>query len=282
MISKALNAWSEYRTVINEIRSQYSSHESAPGYKLRNDILFRGQPDAEKPLLTTLERTTTKSMSVREYLRLATRVASEIESYTGQKWNVPTETEMNSYLAEKSDAFLLDLPAYDYLVYLRHHGFPSPLLDWSLSPYVAAYFAFADCVVDGGNKVAIYAYIEHPQGIKAGWESESWIHVMGPNVSTDKRHFVQKAMYTIATAYDPQKKEHNLAKHEDVFSREGRYERQDVLIKIQIPTHERLNALRELDDYNINHFTLFQTEDSLMKALAMREFTLRNETYEKQ
>jgi len=48
-------------------------------------------------------------------------------------------------------------PAYSYLAHLRHNGFPSPLLDWTQSPYVAAYFAFAR---PQGEQVALYVYCE--------------------------------------------------------------------------------------------------------------------------
>jgi hypothetical protein len=51
---------------------------------------------------------------------------------------------------------------------------------------------------------------------------------------------------------------------------------QDLLIKITLPTKVRLPALEELNDYNINHFTLFQTEDALIKALAIREFEVES------
>lgn len=32
--------------------------------------------------------------------------------------------------------------SYGFMTRLRHHGFPSPLLDWPQSPYIAAFFAF--------------------------------------------------------------------------------------------------------------------------------------------
>jgi hypothetical protein len=51
-----------------------------------------------------------------------------------------------------------------YFARLRHCAFPSPLLDWSKSPYVAAYFAFARAKHDGD--VASFAYRERPNSFK--------------------------------------------------------------------------------------------------------------------
>ncbi|MDP2778479.1 MAG: hypothetical protein Q8O48_12635, partial [Anaerolineales bacterium] len=65
--------------------------------------------------------------------------------------------------------------------------------------------------------------------------------------------------------------------HHEIFDepRKNHNSVQDLLIKITIPTKDRNIALKELDnDYNINHFTLFQTEDSLIKTLGMKEFDI--------
>jgi hypothetical protein len=51
-------------------------------------------------------------------------------------------------------------------------------------------------------------------------------------------------------------------------------EGQDVVWKIVIPNSERAKVLRNLDKYNLNAFSLFDSEEGLMETLAIREIDL--------
>jgi hypothetical protein len=273
-----LSAWDDFRPIVKKIRAKYGSHkrtEVAPATK--NVVLFRGHANSEWPLKTTLERWTDERLSVIQYMVYPDRCSNELESLTGRKWEIPTRPELEKQIQCAQDPLRVYLPCYDYLVYLRQHGFPSPLLDWTTSPYIAAYFAYFERPIS--DRVAIYAYIETPTGGKSRSSDAPQIKSMGPFVSTHNRHFAQKAWYTIATKYHSDSKEHFFCSHTEIMlmSREdySLLKDQDILIKITLPSTERLTALEELNDYNINHFTLFQTEDALIKALAIREFELR-------
>lgn len=57
--------------------------------------------------------------------------------------------------------------AYSYMAHLRHHAFPSPLLDWTESPYVAAYFAFAKA--EDAHDVAVHIFVEKAELVKDQW-----------------------------------------------------------------------------------------------------------------
>jgi len=155
-----LDSWNDFRPLIERIRTEYGLLRLSGK---TNVVLFRGHGSSDWPLATTLERCTTEEFGVDSYMLKACGCSKELESLTGKKWDIPVFPELEKMIVEKQDSFRVYLPCYDYLVYLRHHGFPSPLLDWTTSPYIAAYFAFHD--KPSSDRVAIYAFIERPAGV---------------------------------------------------------------------------------------------------------------------
>jgi hypothetical protein len=232
-------------------------------------FLFRGQPDPRKHLTTTLERNGQSRPSFKEYFELISRVRPQIETFTGTSWTIPDHSEYDQWLKDFDSLMPCKYPAYDYMVYLRHHGFPSPLLDWSRSVYVAAYFAFREPPV--AERVSIFVFLERPEGFKTfsiGSPSPS-IWRFGPYVRSHRRHFLQQSDYTMCIVRDG---EWRYAAHEDAFARDDAH--QDLLWKFNVPSSERLRVLQSLDAYNLNAFSLFGSEESLMETMALRELHL--------
>ena len=161
---------------------------------------------------------------------------NEIESVTGRRWGLPKIPEVMQKLAADGDRQPLNVSWYEFLVYLRHHGFPSPLLDWTRSAYIAAYFAMEQS--SNAQCCSVVAFVGMLDKMQT--EADILINPMGPYITTDNRHFAQKASYTIATQWDKEAKVHRLCSHYDVTRPvDGIF---DFFIKITIPRCDRILA----------------------------------------
>jgi len=237
--------WEECQAKIYEIEKE---NDSLAG------VWFRGQSDYKWDIETTLERQGSSIRQIVDYYRIIGVIKPAVETFTGAVWKVPSFEKVRKW-TEDYDGFSLKLwagkeeLAYDFLAHLRHQGFPSPLLDWTGSPYVAAYFAFAHA--QRSERVAIYVFAEQPKNIKVGGIAQPAIHSFGSNVRTHKRHFRQQSRYTMCVGYNTSDG-WRFVPHREAFDL-GR-PNQDLLWKIEIPASERVKVLGFLNRSNLNAF----------------------------
>ncbi len=272
MIIENLNNWEEFDVQLKNIISKYGKYPDGENGD-ENRILYRGQADSEWNLNTTLDRYGLLENTVQNYLDITLRCINAIESFTEKKFNLPEKEIIINEINNKSNFLELHLPTYEYWIYLRHHGFPSPFLDWTASPYIAAFFAFS--VKNKAERCSIYVYIERPKGVKSHLDPGPKIWTFGHETKAHKRHFLQQSWYTIALKADqfipdkPEYNNHRIISHEEIFK--SSVKEQDLIIKITIPKKEASKVLEYLDHYNINHYSLFQSEESLIQTLSFKE-----------
>ena len=233
-----------------------------------SDLLFRGQSNAKWSLETTLERVGRNSTRIAEYYRAVAVAKTQIETFTNRTWGEIDYQKTLELFQNYDSLHFSNFPSYDFLVYLRHHGFPSPLLDWSRSLYVAAFFAFNAAKSD---RVALFVYQEHGGSGKFGSSAEAQIKALGPNVRSHPRHFLQQGEYTICCQFTDGA--WDFSPHSRVFEKAN--EAQDKLWKFTVPASESVKVMKRLNEYNINAFSLFRSEESLMSSLATRIFPLQ-------
>lgn len=270
MEEKNVDTWEEFTIELANLRRK---HDQSPSAVNSYPLLFRGQKNSCWPLGTTLDRRR-EQMLFRDYYRVISKIRPQVESFTGKEWRIPEYSEVEQRVAE-FQAFDIELwsgrcPAYAYMAYLRHHGFPSPLLDWSRSAFVSAYFAFNKANERSSGRVSIYVL----SGIvnRISGNRMPVVYRQGPYVNTHRRHFLQQSEYTLCLGFDT---DWRFEPYHKVF--DDGLGQQGICWKITIPTAERAKVLKELNEYNLNSFSLFGSEESLMDTFAAREFCFPQE-----
>ena len=261
-----LNSWEEFEKRINEDNENFESVKN----ELRKNkqhgsiskLLFRGHSDACWTLERFCKIKLKKVWSIKDYHALLERILPIVKSETIRNFDLPIFNYSpfpNTPIAP---------PGIEFMAYLRHHGFPSPLLDWTQCFYTAAFFAFDRPKI--GKWTAIYSFREICGNFKSPPYPNSFgpqILTVGPYITTDNRHFNQKSEYSYCRKNTNQNGEWCYCPHEDV----GKISGQDNLKKYLLPTSERDTVIKILESENINEKELFGTKEDYMDASLMKK-----------
>lgn len=221
--------------------------------KLDNsDFIFRGHSNNKYNLRTTFHRANRRNL--KNYSLVDIPILSHnISSITGRKYNIEDPEEHGE---------LLNLA--------QHHGYPTPLLDWTDSPYIAAYFAFSRITeynLNNNKKVRIFLFDtgkwheEHPEVISIEDPRPSFCdHIL--HSRDNKRALPQQSIVTSSNIYNIERFIENSEKIDG----------KKYLTKIDIPTSDRYAAMKELQYMGITEASLFPGLDGTCIFLKERDF----------
>lgn len=212
--------------------------------------IFRGQP-VQKRLRTSFHRTARKSLFTYinfDIPRLHRAISTSTSNYFDLEDN-------NHYAA--------------FLNLLQHHGYPTPLLDWTHSPYVASYFAFRHARPQPApeDRVRIFMFDagfwrqRYPQFNTLVYTPPHF-SLLQPLALENPRSAPQQSLSAIVTVDDV----------EGYLQKLGQQASHDFLRVFDLPYAERGSVLKELRFMGITAASLFPGFDGTCEAMRIQHF----------
>jgi len=235
-VDQKVQSWSEFKNLM--------TNSNLDGW------IFRGQSTQHR-LRTSFHRTNRKDL-----VRYVDEDIPELTRHFSDKEGSRFET------AEDIGAFLNRL---------QHHGYPTPILDWTSSPWVAAFFAFRSPTEGSSDKTRIFLFNFER------WEADMPQFPFVSRVPIHLSHLRLGAARNRRAG--PQMAKTLLTNVDDIEGYIQWHEMQRdrvYLLAVDLPHSERPQVLSDLQRMNISPNILFpDSEDAVCESLRNLRFYTR-------
>ncbi|UPJ40836.1 FRG domain-containing protein [Bradyrhizobium sp. 40] len=231
----SITTWDEFRHHVRDL-SPYR-------------YVFRGQENNSWRLRTSFHRT--QRADLIRYMQLdVNELHRHLSGLTTHLFNLTSDIEYAAFLS-----------------LAQHHGYPTPLLDWTYSPFISAYFAFKKAGPPV-EKVRIFLFDRQQ------WVTD-WMQLQ--RIAPARLHFsIIDAVALNNARKIPQQALATVTNAEDIEDYIGSKETdtRKYLQAIDLPTAQREQVLKELNLMGINAGSLFPGLDGACSQLRDRFFGL--------
>lgn len=251
--------WNDYRRFVDELSENW---------------VFRGQSNAGWGLENAIERT--------DFIHLYKGIEVDFlaEFQRGAR-NYLNKDETPEHLIE-------------WLALMQHHGAPTRLLDFTRSPYIAAYFAFEQNWVGPDDYLSIWAINIHFLRLKALEALEKYFaQDLAQSSRVINEALFEKIFYenscSLIFPVEPFRMNRRYSLQQSIFVSTGNsYEPfmkqlqflqsdiQKAVIKIEMPVAIQKSVLRDLQKMNINRASLFPDLDGYALSMKLRYNSMRS------
>ena len=248
-----LNHWRDYKIFVERFSENWA---------------FRGQAYAGWVLNNAIERT----LFIHYHKGIEAEFVSEFQR--GAR-NYLSKDETPGHLIE-------------WLALMQHHGAPTRLLDLTKSPYIAAYFAFEFCHEKDDQNVAVWGFnINYLKNKSLEILSEEFGDTLKENKNLINEDLFEKIFFQnnkkLVFPVEPFRMNRRYSLQQSVFISTGisnvalmdqlhflGKDMEQTVVKIEIPTSCKKEALRELHQMNLHRASLFPDLDGYALSLKLR------------